>query len=78
MKLMPWDNIPEYILRVWKLMEPPRSMSYRAAKTVVDAAMGYEECIEGKVRAEIEKRKESENDFSSSGQEREAGLADTE
>ena len=44
----------EYVLRVWKLMEPPRSMTLKAASTVVQAAMFGDGCIEGTVRKRIE------------------------
>ena len=44
----------EYVLRVWKLMESPRSMTLKAASTVVQAAMFGDGCIEGTVRTRIE------------------------
>ena len=44
----------EYVLRVWKLMESPRSMTLKAASTVVQAAMFGDGCIEGTVRKRIE------------------------
>jgi hypothetical protein len=49
-------------LRIMRLVEAPRMMSIRAAVTVVDAAMFGIGCVEGTVRAEIQKRIEAENE----------------
>lgn len=46
----------EYSQRILRLTSPPRMLSIRAATIVVDAAMFGEGCIEGKVRAEQQKR----------------------
>ena len=54
---MKLEDIPEYMLRVWKLMDPPRSMSHRAAKIVVEAAMFGIGCLEGEMRKKIEQEK---------------------
>lgn len=53
---MKTEDIPEYMLRVWKLMEPPRSMTHQAASIVVKAAMFGEGCLEGKIREEQQRR----------------------
>ena len=45
----------EYWERVQRLVLRPRSMTLRAAKTVVDAAMYGKGCLEGEVRARIER-----------------------
>lgn len=48
----------EYALRMLRLTDAPRLMSIRAATIVVEAAMFGNGCIEGEVRATIEKAKE--------------------
>lgn len=48
MSHVPADDLIEYILRVWKLMEEPRRMSLNAAKIVIDAAMFGKGCIDKK------------------------------
>ena len=47
------DDLPEYVLRVWRLMEPPRSMPHRAASIVVKAAMFGTGCIRGTPRGRM-------------------------
>ena len=47
----------ERSVRIQKLMDPPRRMTFEAARTVVDAAMYGIGCIEGEVRARIEAEK---------------------
>jgi hypothetical protein len=44
----------EYWKRVARLVLRPRSLSLRAAQTVIDAAMFGKGCLEGEVRARIE------------------------
>jgi len=44
----------EYWKRVARLVLRPRSMSMRAAQTVIDAAMFGRGCVEGTVRARIQ------------------------
>ena len=45
----------EYWERVQRLVLRPRSMTLRAAKIVVDAAMYGQGCLEGEVRARLER-----------------------
>lgn len=56
MKQMTDRQMYEYAQRILRLVNPPRMMSVRAATIVVEAAMFGEGCIEGKVRAEQQKR----------------------
>lgn len=50
----------EYWKRVAKLVLRPRSMTLRAAQTVVDAAMFGKGCLEGTMRAKIQAEQERE------------------
>lgn len=51
------DKMDEYWKRVARLVLRPRSMTLKAAQTVVDAAMFGKGCLEGTVRNQIEERK---------------------
>ena len=53
----------ERALRITALVEKPRCMTVREAHIVVDAAMFSIGCIEGTVRAEIQKRIDAGEDL---------------
>jgi hypothetical protein len=53
-------RVQERLTRIYKLVKG-RGMTFRAASIVIDAAMFGDGCIEGEVRARIEREQNEEN-----------------